>query len=568
MKRLFSLVMVMLKSSIQSMSSLDGMRIKKTDSKKKKAFALVGAILLLAYLFGIIFVPTQLLVKQFVKLGQPSTLISLLYAIAPVMILYFAFLSIPGIFYFSKDINNYLPLPFTSLEIITSKFITAYVSTFVTTAFIFLPIYINYFIFVSPGVFFILTSLLSLLILPLIPLAIAMIIVAVLMRFVPFLKNKNLFIYVSMGLVFIPTMILVMSMSGVDTDADMIEAITTAILNMDDSLFREISLFFPTSKMLTLGAIDNNFIQLFLAAFISLVISAVSILVVKTMYFESVIGIDEHVSKKRKLRLTEMDHETKVSSFTKSFMVKDFKNILRTPAFLMNYFSMFLVLPILGLIPIFTQKNGIQGFMEMVKGLSELFHTYFETLSGLDQIQAPLLAGLALGVVIAALEASNSTAISREGLALRNYLTFPIRLSDITHAKARLSLSISSIYITVIMILGILVLRPGVLIFILFFVSTIIGLILITYVSILVDVLFPSLNWETEQQAVKGNFVQVLVMLPALFLPLLIVASFFFTPALLNILVVLIVLPLLTGFIILETTKASNTRLLNKIQKT
>ena len=568
MKRLFSLVKVMLKSSIQSMSSLDGMRIKKTDSKKKKAFALVGAILLLAYLFGIIFVPTQLLVKQFVKLGQPSTLISLLYAIAPVMILYFAFLSIPGIFYFSKDINNYLPLPFTSLEIITSKFITAYVSTFVTTAFIFLPIYINYFIFVSPGVLFILTSLLSLLILPLIPLAIAMIIVAVLMRFVPFLKNKNLFIYVSMGLVFIPTMILVMSMSGVDTDADMIEAITTAILNMDDSLFREISLFFPTSKMLTLGAIDNNFIQLFLAAFISIVISAVSILVVKTMYFESVIGIDEHVSKKRKLRLTEMDHETKVSSFTKSFMVKDFKNILRTPAFLMNYFSMFLVLPILGLIPIFTQKNGIQGFMEMVKGLSELFHTYFETLSGLDQIQAPLLAGLALGVVIAALEASNSTAISREGLALRNYLTFPIRLSDITHAKARLSLSISSIYITVIMILGILVLRPGVLIFILFFVSTIIGLILITYVSILVDVLFPSLNWETEQQAVKGNFVQVLVMLPALFLPLLIVASFFFTPALLNILVVLIVLPLLTGFIILETTKASNTRLLNKIQKT
>lgn len=568
MKRLFSLVKVMLKSSIQSMSSLDGMRIKKTDSKKKKAFALVGAILLLAYLFGIIFVPTQLLVKQFVKLGQPSTLISLLYAIAPVMILYFAFLSIPGIFYFSKDINNYLPLPFTSLEIITSKFITAYVSTFVTTAFIFLPIYINYFTFVSPGVLYILTSLLSLLILPLIPLAIAMIIVAVLMRFVPFLKNKNLFIYVSMGLVFIPTMILVMSMSGVDTDADMIEAITTAILNMDDSLFREISLFFPTSKMLTLGAIDNNFIQLFLAAFISLVISAVSILVVKTMYFESVIGIDEHVSKKRKLRLTEMDHETKVSSFTKSFMVKDFKNILRTPAFLMNYFSMFLVLPILGLIPIFTQKNGIQGFMEILKGLSELFHTYFETLSGLDQIQAPLLAGLALGVVIAALEASNSTAISREGLALRNYLTFPIRLSDITHAKARLSLSVSSIYITVIMILGILVLRPGVLIFILFFVSTIIGLMLITYVSILVDVLFPSLNWETEQQAVKGNFVQVLVMLPALFLPLLIVAAFFFTPALLNILVVLMALPLLTGFIILETTKASNTRLLNKIQKT
>ena len=32
MKRLFSLVKVMLKSSIQSMSSLDGMRIKKTDS--------------------------------------------------------------------------------------------------------------------------------------------------------------------------------------------------------------------------------------------------------------------------------------------------------------------------------------------------------------------------------------------------------------------------------------------------------------------------------------------------------------------------------------------------------
>lgn len=566
MKRLFSLVKVMSKASLQSMNSLQGIKTKKGDSKLKRFGTYALILFLIIYFIGIIYVPSRYIINGFVKLGQPSLTISILYTFAPILMIFFAILSIPGVFYFSKDIEDYLPLPFSSTEIIIAKYITAYIQSLSMVALIFIPIFYNYFTLVNPGISFIFISLFTIFLIPLIPLSIALIVVAILMRFVPFLKNKDLYIYISTGLIFIPTFVVVFAMSSTNPDADLMEVILASLENMDDSLFRQISIFFPTSHMFTLALVDFNFMQLALASIISFLSVLVSIVLVSPLYFKSVIGIDEKTSKKRRLRLNEMDQGTKVKSFTQSFMLNDFRKILRTPTFAINYFSAFLVMPLILIIPLLTQRNALSMVFDNFSVISDVFHEFFYKLDLINQIELPLLVGLGLGIFIANFESTSSTAISREGLALKNYLTLPIKLSDITHAKARLSMIFSSIYSSIFVFMSILFLRPKLITILLFLITFVVGIVLSTYLAILVDVLFPSVIWETEQQAVKGNFIQVLVMLPLMFIPLLFVALFFLGLSWLNIVIALIFAPLLAYILIIQSTKASNTKLKNRIQ--
>ena len=566
MRRLFSLIKVMLKASIQSMNSIQGVKTNRKDSKLKKFGTYILILFLAIYFLGLIYVPSRYVILEMIKLGQPSLSISLLYSVTPVMMLFFSILSIPGVFYFSKDIEDYLPLPFSAWEITLAKYITAYIQTIFTNLIIFLPIFFNYFILVKPGVSFLLTSFISLLMMPLFPLSLSLILVAVLMRFVPFLKNKNLFIYMSTGLIFIPTFFVVFAMSSFDVDADMLVVLTNTIKNMDDELFRHLNLFFPTSRMFTLATIDANFVQLFVASILSLASVFISILVIQPLYFESVIGIDEKTSKKRVLRLNEMDANTKVKSFRQSFMINDFRNILRTPTFLINYFSILVVLPIMSIIPLFTQNIGMKTLLDNLTFVSTAYHELFNQFDLALQIELPLLIGLGFGLVVANFEASSSTAISREGLYLKNYLTYPIRFSEIVHAKASLSLIISSIFSSVFILLAFVVLKPNIITLMLLVLSTALGLGIATYLAIIVDTLFPSLNWETEQQAVKGNLIQVMVIIPMMFAPLLLVGLFLLDIVWMNILIVLVLAPILLFILVKQTTKAANVNLVNRIQ--
>ena len=564
MKKILTLTKVMSRNYLDSLKTVQTNR-RKNESKLKHTLKLISMGFLFVYLLGLVFVPTHLIIKNLVKWGQPSLAISALNSFAPVIMLYFVILSVPGVFYFSSDIEDFLPLPLKAYEIITAKYLTAYLQTLIGSLIFFLPVFINYFILAKPGLLFIPLALIVLLLIPIIPLALALVITSLIMRFMPFFKNKNLYTYLTTSLVFIPTFFIVFFMNKQDFDTDPLMLILQSIQNMDDSIFRSLNLFFPTSNMMTLGLIDKKIHLILLAFIISMGVTLMALWVINSLYFDSVIGIDETSSKKRKLHLTEFDRYIKKHSFKVSFMIQDFKRILRTPSFAINYLSMFIIMPLMGVIPLFTQ-GSIPEIIKVFPEVSRLFHEFFYSLDALKQFELVLGVGIIFGLMMANFEMSSSTAISREGLALKNYLSMPIKLSDIVHAKALFSMILSTVFGSVYVILTALILKPKFLTLITFLVGTYIGITLVTYIAILMDVLFPSLNWSTEQEAIKGNLVQVLVILPIMIVPMGFVWVYDIIPSFINVGILLLGLPFLTFILIRISTKAANHHLLNKIQ--
>lgn len=563
MKRFLALVRINLKTAGDDFTS--NLNLKKQVSPLKKIGQRILILVLALYIFAIISIPSYYIVEQFININQPTLLIYLVFTIVPVVTLYFSILSTPNIFYFSKDIINYLSLPFKSIEIIGAKFITAYVYSLLSTLFFIAPILVIYFVKVGPSILFILYTLLGVLLTPIVPLSLALVIVVILMRFMPFLKNKDLFMYLTFGLVFIPVFIISFAGGMTSTNEVAIQEFIQSLANMDNNAFRNISLFFPTSRMLASGIIDQNAIALVLNTIMTLAIAVVALVLIQSFYFEGVVSVSEVSSKKKKLNLNQQDREIKKQPLVLSFLKQDLKTIIRTPAFVLNYFSPLVIFPIILLIPMFLE-GGLAKLGELTSEISLGYHTLYTLLSTSEKLLYPLILGFVIALFFGNMEASSNTAISREANNLKSYITYPILLSDIVKSKALLSMIMGSIIPILMLIFATIILKPNLMTILLFVMGAISGLILIVFAGLYVDVRSPSLNWETEQQAVKGNFKQTIVILPFMFIPFVFVVLALSMNATIFLIIFVIAIPLLNYLMVRLTLKTADTKLVKTIQ--
>lgn len=563
MKRFLALVRINLKTAGDDFTS--NLNLKKQVSPLKKIGQRILILVLALYIFAIISIPSYYIVEQFININQPTLLIYLVFTIVPVVTLYFSILSTPNIFYFSKDIINYLSLPFKSIEIIGAKFITAYVYSLLSTLFFIAPILVIYFVKVGPSILFILYTLLGVLLTPIVPLSLALVIVVILMRFMPFLKNKDLFMYLTFGLVFIPVFIISFAGGMTSTNEVAIQEFIQSLANMDNNAFRNISLFFPTSRMLASGIIDQNAIALVLNTIMTLAIAVVALVLIQSFYFEGVVSVTEVSSRKKKLNLNQQDREIKKQPLVLSFLKQDLKTIIRTPAFVLNYFSPLVIFPIIILIPMFLE-GGLATLGELTSEISLGYHTLYTLLSTSEKLLYPLILGFVIALFFGNIEASSNTAISREANNLKSYITYPILLSDIVKSKALLSMIMGSIIPILMLIFATIILKPNLIAILLFVMGAISGLILIVFAGLYVDVRSPSLNWETEQQAVKGNFKQTIVILPFMFIPFVFVVLALNMNTTIFLIIFVIAIPLLNYFMVRLTLKTADTKLVKTIQ--
>ena len=563
MKRFLALVRINLKTAGDDFTR--NLNLKKQVSPLKKIGQRILILVLALYIFAIISIPSYYIVEQFININQPTLLIYLVFTIVPVVTLYFSILSTPNIFYFSKDIINYLSLPFKSIEIIGAKFITAYVYSLLSTLFFIAPILVIYFVKVGPSILFILYTLLGVLLTPIVPLSLALVIVVILMRFMPFLKNKDLFMYLTFGLVFIPVFIISFAGGMTSTNEVAIQEFIQSLANMDNNAFRNISLFFPTSRMLASGIIDQNAIALVLNTIMTLAIAVVALVLIQSFYFEGVVSVSEVSSKKKKLNLNQQDREIKKQPLVLSFLKQDLKTVIRTPAFVLNYFSPLVIFPIIILIPMFLE-GGLATLGELTSEISLGYHTLYTLLSTSEKLLYPLILGFVIALFFGNMEASSNTAISREANNLKSYITYPILLSDIVKSKALLSMIMGSIIPILMLIFATIILKPNLMTILLFVMGAISGLILIVFAGLYVDVRSPSLNWETEQQAVKGNFKQTIVILPFMFIPFVFVVLALNMNATIFLIIFVIAIPLLNYFMVRLTLKTADTKLVKTIQ--
>jgi len=499
MSKFITLTMVLLKTGTKSFSN------KKNKNGIKEI--LLGLVLILAL------TPMAIGFGKFIfmaydglhAIGQEGVILGFGLSVVSVVIFFFGIFYAMGIFYFSMDVENLLPLPLKPWHIMGAKFTVVLIYEYLTEIIFFAPTLIAFGIKSSGGVLYYTYGVVIFLLLPIVPLVMASVINMIIMRFTNIAKNKDRFrllggiIAMSVGVginIYIQRFSQNISQSS----------ITEMFAKGNNSLLSLATQIFPSTKIAVNSLVNTSDIQGFinLILFVVIAVAALIIFIIlgQVLYFKGVMGVSETTSKRKTLSNLELIKNTTQRSSLKVYVLKELKLLFRTPIYFINCVLMNFLWPIFLLIPVFSQ-NGGGG---QLKKLTELLQDGRST-------------GIVLGAFFAVMlftSCSNSiatTAITREGKNLFILKYIPMKYKDQLMAKVLSAAVLGVAGMVVVIIIGIILIKLPLDLVVLMLLVGSVGILLTSFIGIFIDLNFPRLNWDTEQKAVKQNLNVIISMI-------------------------------------------------------
>ncbi|NLC55155.1 MAG: hypothetical protein GX769_04655 [Erysipelothrix sp.] len=496
MKKIFSLTKVMLKSSFSTMA------VVKQKKKHASKINLIAVILLYSIISTSMFLTSQDILKLFVKLNQEALVIDLVFLAASLYILVIGIATVPTIFYFSKDLENLLAMPLKSDEILFAKTFTTYITILVGSSFVLIPFGISYQMIANPPLIFLLYYILAFLILPLLPMAIAITFVVLIFRFIPKFNNKDLFTYVT-------SFLMIAIIFGINFSSIGNSNLLDDIMTGDSNLTLAITTLIPTIKILSQAVNDFNFFKIIFGLVLSMIFLGLMVKLLAKTYFKGAIGVSTTSKKRRPQKLKKYRMDKKISSPVFTILKTDFKNILRTPVFMINYYLPVLIVPFFSVIPLIGILSSEQFSTEMIADLILAVQV------GLNEIELAVILPYAIigsfvfSFFLSSMSTITSTSISREGERMEFYKSMPIKMMTVINSKLLLGI-VSSLAVPLITLtLLAFALKLKVIIIISALIALIIAAVFSNTLGIVLDVFYPKLVWDNETQAIKQNFLTI-----------------------------------------------------------
>lgn len=141
------------------------------------------------YFFGMI---ANQLLEGALAFGQPEMVLTFAHLAASIMAFILGLVFCLGTFFFSRDTNLLLSWPLRPRQIISAKFATVLVNEYISLLVILLPVYVLYGVKVPTGPWFIPAATAAFVLTPIIPVALASMLVFLLMRFVGGARQRDL----------------------------------------------------------------------------------------------------------------------------------------------------------------------------------------------------------------------------------------------------------------------------------------------------------------------------------------------------------------------------------------
>ena len=273
---------------------------------------------------------------------------------------------------------------------------------------------------------------------------------------------------------------------------------------------------FPLLSFASKATVFGSLIDFLIVLLGNAIAIALFLFIGQKLYFSGVIGMNETSSKRKKISLREQQKMVKGRSVLSAYMGKEWKMLVRTPVYFLNCALMPLIWPVFFLIPIGISlfSNGIG--LEELGSLTEFLPEMMETLKEPSAVGIVLLVIFGLTAFIGSMGFVSGTAISREGqgFVFMKYIPVPYRTQLLAKLSVGVILSMISTtgYALVVLIImtafGFPVLAALLALLMSLCINGMVNLI-----DLGMDLVFPKLNWENEQMAVKQNMNTMLEML-------------------------------------------------------
>lgn len=503
--KILTLTKVMFKND-ETMDAMMG------GSSKKKTFfnnKIMKGLLFLFLLVIIAFSMTVFTIDIYGELEVLSiqTLIpKLAFPAASLFVFIFGIFYVMNIFYFSDDVKNYLYLPVKAGDIITAKFFTSLIYQYIIIGMLFLPVFITYGYLSSAGILYYILLLISFVFLPILPISIASILSILVMRFSKGAKNKDRFNLIAgvFALIFaIGTNVTIQFFASKATG----DGSAGLILTEDIALIKILNTLFPSSYFSANALINANNVRGPLYVLVLIGISIFSIFIFNIIgnrfYFEGVVGIQESGAKRDTVSEEKLVKSVKSRNKMFSYSLKELRILLRTPVFFLNNVLMSFIFPILILVPFIMGVSQIDSFE--LQAILEFAGQVDKSIILLSLIGLAFFLGSNNGIA--------ATSISKEGKGFYFMKYIPMPYIDQLYSKILVALFIQFIPLTILFIIISVVLKLDILFIIISFFIMLLASLMQNQIAIIFDIMWPKLDWDTEQKAVKQNLNFVFQML-------------------------------------------------------
>lgn len=480
-----SLTKVILKNSIRTNPS-------------KKSLILGGIAFSIVFLFLSIMMIlfSYIVTKQLIKINQAYAFVNILLLMNFFILFAKSVFESLNVLYFSKDLKILLRMPIYPKDILHAKFFNMIISEYQMEVIMLGIPMIVYGILTKVNFLFYIYMFLVLLILPIIPILLTSLVIAIIMRFTNFIKNKNKVLYITMIISMFLMGFVTMIFSNNQTIS--VSGFRNIILKTN-GLAESIADYFILIKpiMNTLLNYDNidglkNLILYYLE---SIICYFIIIFIISKIYLKGAIGITINSDKNTKCEFKELnlkDFESK--KISKTYIIKEWKTLLRTPIFCIECVIMPLLYPIciLAIVLFLMQFAKLVGL-----DLIESFKSIVNSSLGISIF-------LIVGQVFYMLNFSSIIAISRDSNNAILIKFLPIDLYKQFKIKIRIGILINTLASLIVSIAFLIFTKKLLFTFIIFLSLCFINVIG-EKCKLLIDLQNPQMNWNSEYTMMKQN---------------------------------------------------------------
>lgn len=492
------LTKIFLKSAYQDVNIIN----KETKKINKKS---VFVWLILIVSLALFYISNEI-IKALVSSGYPEVFLSIYFLVLAIFIMFQTILVCTNIFYFSKDIELILPFPIKPVNLLIAKFNTLICTLYVSEAiFGIIPICI-YGMLTHSTLLFYIYAVLIFIFFPVFLALVLSIIMMFVMKISKFIKNKETFQTIITLLlvtsIFIVEYNVINNIFIQNKEIEIVEnnfQIADKLIEFNNRIETSNKFFLvinPAVKVLKNSNLQNIFeiIKIILIDFITFIIF---IFIGKKTYLKDILKNTSYLIKTSNKGIN-LYKKCKKNIIFKAYIKKEFKNLFRNSMVFMQcvypmIISLITVIIIsIILLPKLNEILNNPDIKQLIGNLEFDLSIVYIILSGIQ--------------VLFMISPASLTSISRDGKNAGFMKYIPISYFRQILYKGLPQIFINSI--SVIIIIGILYCAfpsIGIVNVLLVFISSMILNVLNSYSMIIVDLLNPKLEWDSEYEILKQN---------------------------------------------------------------
>ncbi len=463
MGKIFHLVRVQLGAVLS-----DTLSIGKNRNKRPKL--LLGGVLFFSIVMSLVVFIYSMMIGVGLKMFDSLELLpALVMAATSFVVLMTTIFKVKGTIFGFRDYDMVMSLPVSTGAIAISRLLILYSLNILFVLIMMVPMTIAYAILAAPGIYFYILSIISIFIVPLVPIIIASLIGTLIAFIASKFKRSNL-INLIISIAFFAAII--SSSFMVKSDGDM-------LLNIANSITSRINQIYPLAPYYAKGVAQQDILSYLIFAGVSIIA-----FLLYTVLFHRVFKKLNTLMMNGRARSNYKMGELKTSSPIRALYGKEIKRYFSSTLYVLNTAIGMVMLTIGAIALNFVDLNQVLENGEAAKVFVDYIPVYV--------------------VFCVVLSCTTMVSISLEGKSLWILKSMPISPRTIYHAKIGLNLTIIAPSVLDVLLIGFALRVDIVKIFFLLLI-TVACAILISLFGLLINLLIPNFNWTAEVTVIKQS---------------------------------------------------------------